>query len=184
MLLDLSPLPQRAINILRAAGYTYDTDLAGVNEKIIKELPGFGAVYLTELKIYLKGRKIKLTKDKKEKAAPKWHPRSRELVLRMLPKGEINFSIEVPAAGRLLQEFEFEDVVRVKLPSHVNSLRWLVSGIGGWANRLVNSAAPAKLVEKTEKLEIVKPEAEEIEEIEYKKVERPLDLASFLGLKK
>lgn len=177
------PLPERAIKLLKAAGFNFLNDFENCPEKSISQLFGFGPTYMSELKVFLKGRKIKLQKEKKEKG-PKYDTRARDLVKLMLPKGEINFAIETKAAGQLLEHFAFEDIARVKLPPHVTSLRWLCSGIGGWTNRFIAELAPMRLVEE-EKIEEKPVEIEEEKvEIEYKKAERPLDLQSFLGMRK
>lgn len=176
------PLSKRCVSLLLAAGFKTESDFSKAKEKDIRNLPGFGPVLLAELKLFLKGRKIKFVKEVKEKKVPKYHPRARELAKLLLPKGEINFAMETQAAGKLLEVYSFESLARVKLPEHVTSLRWLLSGLDGWADRFVNSFAPMRLLET--QIETKVEEKTEIEEVEYKPVSKPMDLRTFLGLKK
>lgn len=175
------PIATRAINLLKAAGFRNEDDFRGAPEKEIKEIEGLGPTMLAELKIFLKGRGIALKREKAAKKPPKYDPRSVSLVKILLPKGEIAFSREVPIAGRLIARYGFENLIRIKLPPHINSLRWLESGIDGWGDRFVASFAPIQLVE-------VKPVEEKVEEFveerEYKSVEKPKTLKEFLGLRK
>lgn len=182
MRLEDFPVSTGTINILLKAGYKEDKDLKGAKEKEISNLKGLGPAKLAELKVFLKGIGIKLEREKKEKKAPKYHPQSRELVKLLLPKGEINFSRETQAAGKLLEKFSFEELERCKLPEHVTSLLWLLSGLDGWATRWINQFAPIKVVQREEKVEEI--EVEDLPEVNYKPAARPMDLASFMGLRK
>ncbi len=176
------PLSTRCINILKNAGYVDEGSFRNAKESDIKNLPRFGPTLLAELKLFLLGRGIKLQREKKEKKGPKYDPRARDVVKALLPKGEINFSREVPIAGKLLEIYAYEDLLRVKLPSHVSTLAWLYSGRDGWADRFVSSFAPMRLVES----EPVVKKQEELPEFiqEYKRVEKPKTLEEFLGLRK
>lgn len=176
------PLAARSISILTNAGYLCESDFSSAREAEIKNLRGLGPVLLAELKLFLKGRGITLKRDIREKRELKYNPRSRELVKILLPKGEINFSREVPIAGKLLEIYKYENLERVKLPSHVSTLAWLYSGVGGWSDRFIGSFAPIELVDTPQPEQ--KKEETIIETREYKKADKPKTLQEFLGLRK
>ena len=176
------PISVRAINVLSAAGFLSEQDFIGAEEKNIKELPGFGESSLAELKVFLKSRKIILVKPKREKKEKTSHPRAKELVMLLLPKGEFSFAVEIKAATKLLELYKFEDLARIKPERHITSLRYYLSGVGGWLDRKLVELAPMTLVETKE--EKIEKEVEELPEVEYTPAARPMDLQSFLGLRK
>ncbi len=176
------PIGTRTINVLKRNGYETEGDFKGAGYNTVKELEGLGLKGFSELTIFLKGRGISLKKEKKEKSGPKYHPRSKELATRMLPKGEFSFAVEIPAAHKLIELYGFDNVTRVDVPGHVKSLRYFLAGVGGWMDRKVAERAPMRLVEVKEEV-AVEPE-EEIEQVAYKPAAAPIDLKTFLGLRR
>lgn len=177
------PIQTRAINILKDAGYKTDQDFKGAPEKDVKDLEGFGPTMLAELKLFLKGVGVKFQPVPKKAKKP-GNPQIRDLILILLANRKFAFGQELLPAKLLLDKYDFQLLVRVKLPDHVDSLRWLASGIGGgWADEFINGFAPMKMVEKTP-APIQEKRVEEVKKVEYRPAAKPMDLQTFLGLKK
>ena len=144
------PINAKTKNALTKAGIQNSDDFADFTVKDLGSLEGIGPVLWLELKTYLQGAKIKWKKrEPKEKKAPKWDPRCRALADKLLD-GKINsFAQEIQFAGLLVEEFGFETVDRVVLPSHVTSLRYFFTGsrISHWVQDFMRGFAPIRLLE-------------------------------------
>lgn len=147
------PIPTRTINLLKGEGILSGADFANYSKRNLQEIRGLGSGSLAELLVFLKGAGIKLRKaEPKPKKEPKWDPRTREVLL-MMQEGQVsNYGIEMNLAGKLLDEFGYENLMRVKIPPKCQppSVRYFFSGgqIAAWSFDYIRSFAPMRLVER------------------------------------
>ena len=185
---------------MKGEGILSGEDFANWTKKNLQEIKGLGPGSLAELLVFLKGAGIKLRKaEPKEKKAPKYDPRTREVLL-MMQEGQVsNYPQEMALAGKLLDEFGYETLMRTKIPPKCQppSVRYFFSGgqIAAWSYEYIQRHAPIRLVEReTPVLEpLVDLEGgdavEELigarEPVEYQiKTRVPKTLGEFLSLRK
>lgn len=147
------PIVKRTINLLKNEGILSGDDFANYTKKNLQEIKGLGAAGLSELLFFLKGAGIKLKKaEKVEKKAPKWDPKTREILLRV-QKGIINnYAQEQQMMGKLIDKFGVETMERVSVPATCQppTVRYFFSGgqIAGWAHDYIQKFAPIRIIER------------------------------------
>ncbi len=147
------PIATRTINLLKGEGILISDDFANYSKKNLQEIGGLGPTGLAELLVFLKGAGIKLRKaEPKPKKEPKWDPRTREVLL-MMQEGQVsNYPQEMSLAGKLLDEFGYETLMRTKIPPKCQppSVRYFFSGgqIAAWSYEYIQKNAPIRLVER------------------------------------
>lgn len=185
MILDM-PVSDRIKKALIKNGIVTIEDLKSKTLKEISSLRGIGKDSMTELMFFLKNANIKLkTEGKKPVKKDYLFEQAKEIIEIHLTGRSFNWKNEIPLAKRLIKVYSFELMKEVKLPAHVNSFRWLVSGIGAWADSYVAKFAKPEIVVKEEEEKQEKKIINEGELIEFRKIEsKPLSLKEFLGFKR
>lgn len=167
------PIAKGIINILKKAGIKTEQDFGNFSPDDLKGLDGMGPGRLAELKLFLKGAKIRLKKNPpKEKKARKWDPRTREVMLLIQDGNVFNGARDMQMTGMMIEEFGLETMMNVRTPAHIQPPRvsyfFSMGKIAGWVPKYVRQFAKIKLIE-----EPITPQSQESVEQEQNKPVTP-----------
>ncbi len=184
------------INLLKKAGVKTELDFQNFTSKDLQDIEGMGPGRLAELKLFLKGRGVKLKKNPpKEKKPLKWDPQTREVLLKV-QNGEIeNYAQDMKRCGMMIERFGIETIMNLEFPATTacRNLRYFFSGgqIAGWVSDYVRKFAPMRIAERQEeapKPKEVAPEPIKVQapvETHYEPIAKaPRSLADFLKQRK